>query len=183
MYYIFKYIMQEDKLNDDFMIEFEKTDKLYQDFYNDDVYFVGLKFIYVNRSNEIEKIVTDTFLLSTPNYIIREELLQILKNNNIENNHSYSLLSALKYNITLEPTEISWFLKGDNEDNDDCLVPIKNIDTIKFEKTINMFQDLNELIMVFYEKSTDIKKKSANSTKRHHNLRHAKKTIKKQYKD
>ena len=176
--------MHNDKLNDDFMVEFEKTDKLYEDFYKDDVYFVGLKFIYVNRSNEIEKIVTDTFLLSTPNYIIREEMLQILKNNIIENNISYSLLSALKYNIALEPTEISGFLKSDeDEDGGDYLVPVKNIDTIKFEKTINMFHDLNELIMIFYEKSSDIKKKSTNSTKRHHIHSYAKKTIRKQYKD
>jgi len=165
------------------MVEFEKTDKLYQDFYKDDVYFVGLKFIYVNRSNEIEKIVTDTFLLTTPNYIIREEMLQILKNNSTENNNSYSLLSALKYNIALEPTEISGFLKRDDDEVDDYLVPVKNIDTIKFEKTINMFQDLNELIMIFYEKSSEIKKKSVNSTKRHHIHSYAKKTIRKQYKD
>jgi len=175
--------MHNDKLNDDFMVEFEKTDKLYQDFYKDDVYFVGLKFIYVNRSNEIEKIVTDTFLLSTPNYIIREEILQILKNNSTENNNSYSLLSALKYNIALEPTEISGFLKRDDDDENDYLVPVKNIDTIKFEKTINMFHDLNELIMIFYEKSSEIKKKSLNSTKRHHIHSYAKKTIRKQYKD
>ena len=175
--------MHNDNLNDDFMVEFEKTDKLYQDFYKDDVYFVGLKFIYVNRSNEIEKIVTETFLLSTPNYIIREEMLQILKNNSTENNTSYSLLSALKYNIALEPTEISGFLKRDEDDGDNYLVPVKNVDTIKFEKTINMFHDLNELIMIFYEKSSEIKKKSANSTKRHHPHSHAKKTIRKQYKD
>ena len=175
--------MHNDNLNDDFMVEFEKTDKLYQDFYKDDVYFVGLKFIYVNRSNEIEKIVTETFLLSTPNYIIREEMLQILKNNSTENNNSYSLLSALKYNIALEPTEISGFLKRDEDDGDNYLVPVKNVDTIKFEKTINMFHDLNELIMIFYEKSSEIKKKSANSTKRHHPHSHAKKTIRKQYKD
>lgn len=175
--------MHNDKLNDDFMVEFEKSDKLYQDFYKDDVYFVGLKFIYVNRSNEIEKIVTDTFLLSTPNYIIREEILQILKNNSTENNNSYSLLSALKYNIALEPTEITGFLKRDDDDGDDYLVPVKNIDTIKFEKTINMFHDLNELIMIFYEKSSEIRKKSVNSTKRHHTHAYTKKTIRKQYKD
>lgn len=175
--------MHNNKLNDDFMVEFEKSDKLYQDFYKDDVYFVGLKFIYVNRSNEIEKIVTDTFLLSTPNYIIREEILQILKNNSTENNNSYSLLCALKYNIDLDPTEISDFLKRDDDAGDDYLVPVKNIDTIKFEKTINMFHDLNELIMIFYEKSSEIKKKSVNSTKRHHTHAYAKKTIRKQYKD
>lgn len=175
--------MYDEKLNGDFIVEFEKTDKLYQDFYKDDVYFVGLKFIYVNRNNEIDKIVTDSFLLSTPNYIIREELLQILKNNNTTNNHGYSLLSALKYNITLEPTDVSDFLKREDDGNDDYLVAVKNIDTIKFEKTISMFHDLNELIMIFYEKSTELKKKSDKSTKRRHIHTSSKKTIRNKYKD
>ena len=44
------------ELNDDWIKTFEKTDKLYQDFYKDDLYYIHLKFCYVNRSNEIEKI-------------------------------------------------------------------------------------------------------------------------------
>ena len=44
------------ELNDDWINNFEKTDKLYQDFYKDDLYYVNLKFVYLNRENEIEKI-------------------------------------------------------------------------------------------------------------------------------
>ena len=48
--------MHNDKLNDDFMVEFEKSDKLYQDFYKDDVYFVGLKFIYEIEATKLKKL-------------------------------------------------------------------------------------------------------------------------------
>ena len=48
-----------------------------QDFYKDDLYYVNLKFIYVNRENEIEKINQESFLMSNPNYISREEIIQI----------------------------------------------------------------------------------------------------------
>ena len=34
---------------------------------------------------------------------------------------------------------------------------VKNIDAISFEKTIHMFQDLNDLILIFYEKSKELK--------------------------
>ena len=54
-----------------------------------------------------------------------------------------------------------------------------------FEKTINMFQDLNNLYFIFYEKNNDMKKRDLNSvTKRIYlGIITNKKTIKKQYKD
>jgi hypothetical protein len=57
---------------------------------------------------------------------------------------------------------------------------IKNIDAITFEKSINMFQDLNDLILVFFEKITDNKIRT-NSTKKVflHHLSNKKKTIRK----
>ena len=38
----------------------------------------------------------------------------------------------------------------------DFFTPVKNIDNIKFEKTIDMFQDLNDIFFIFYEKTNDI---------------------------
>ena len=51
------------KLNDDWIVNFEKTDKLYQDFYKDDLYYINLKIIYINRNNEIEKVKQESFLM------------------------------------------------------------------------------------------------------------------------
>ena len=67
------------KLDDDWIKKFENVDADYKDFYKDDLYYVNLTFIYVNRENEIEKIKHESFLLSNPNHILREEILQILK--------------------------------------------------------------------------------------------------------
>ena len=39
----------EDKLDDNWIIDFENKDKLYQDFYKDDNYFTNINFIYVNQ--------------------------------------------------------------------------------------------------------------------------------------
>lgn len=152
-------------LDEEWINEFEKTDKLFQDFYLDDIYYTEIHFVYINTSNDIEKIKEDNFLLSTPNYISREEILGLLKRNTIVNNKKYSLLSILKCNITLKPQEIKNFLKSSNLTDylDNFLVPIKNIDAITFEKTINMFQDLNDLLFIFYEKSEEELKRSANN--------------------
>jgi hypothetical protein len=172
------------ELNDDWITDFEKTDKLYQDFYRDDLYYINLKLIYVNRANEIEKIKQESFLMSIPNFISREEILQILKNSSQDNEINYSLLSILRYNNTLEVDDIKNFIMYPNEDTN-FLTIIKNIDTISFEKTINMFHDLNDLILIFYEKSQELKKINPNNSTKKIYIRSNtnKKTIKKRYKD
>lgn len=143
-----------EKLNDDWISNFEKNDKLYQDFYKDNVYYTNIDFIYINSENEIEKIKQDTFLMSVENSITRDELIGLLKRNSFDNNKRYSLMSILKYNITLEDNDIKNFLLSTNSSdyNEHFLTINKHIDTIKFEKTINMFQDLNNIYFIFYEK-------------------------------
>ncbi len=171
-------------LDDEWINCFEKTDKLYQDFYKDDLYYINLRSLYINRDNEIDKLKQESLLLSSPNYISNEEMLEILKRNSIDNDKRYSLLSILKYNICLEPDEIKNYLT--NNDNKDYLSVMKNIDSITFEKSINMFHDLNDLILIFYEKTIDAKKKDSNNLTKKIFLRTLntnKKTIKKRYKD
>ena len=46
----------DEELNDEWINNFEKTDKFYQEFYKDELYYINLKFVYINKSNEIEKI-------------------------------------------------------------------------------------------------------------------------------
>ena len=145
-----------ENLDNDWIKDFEKTFKLYEDFYKDDVYFTNIHYIYINKHNNIEKISEDRFLFNTPNLISREEILRILKKNTCYNNKQYTILSILKFVVNLEPDEIKDFLKNNgNNDNiyDNFLQTIKNIDSIQFEKSINMFQDLNDLFFIFYEKT------------------------------
>lgn len=167
-------------LNDDWIKKFEETDKLYQDFYKDDIYYINLKIIYINKANEIEKIKEESFLMKTPNCISKEEIIRILKNNSIDNQRRYTLLSILKYIITLEPNDIKDFLI--KPENFDFLNIKTNIDDILFEKTISMFQDLNDLILIFREKKNEDNDKN-NTMKNRHSLSSKKKTIKKIYRD
>jgi hypothetical protein len=144
----------ENELDDIWMKDFEKTDKSYEEFYNEDIFYIGIHFVYINSSNSIEKITYEHFLMSQPNYMCRDEILGLIKRNYIVNNIKYILLSILKYNINLNPSDIKQFLKINDTDvyNDKFFTNIKNIDTIKFDKTINMFQDLNDIFIIFYEK-------------------------------
>jgi len=172
------------KLDDEWVKNFEKSDRLYKDFYKDDVYYINLRVIYINRENEIDKIKYDSLLMTYPNKISQEEIIDILKKNSIDNERRYSLLSILRYNINLEPDEIKNYLL--NGENKEYLSVIKNIDTVTYERTINMFHDLNDLIIIFYEKSRELKRPDANNSTRKIYLRSLytnKKTIKNRYKD
>lgn len=176
--------LEYNMLDDRWINEFQNTDKLYKDFYKDDLYYINLRVIYINRENEIEKLKQESFLMSKPNYITREEILEMLKKNSIDNDKRYSLLSMLKYNIILEPDNINLYLI--NKIDQEYLSIIKNIDTVVFDKSINMFHDLNDIILIFYEKSPELKKPDANNTTKKIYLRPLicnKKTIKKRYKD
>jgi len=171
------------KLDDEWINNFEKTDRLYKDFYKDDVYYINLRIIYINRDNEIDKIKHESLLTHYPNKISQEQIFEILKKSALDSETRYSLLSILRYNINLEPDQIKNYLL--NGDDKKYLSVIKNIDTIIFEKTINMFQDLNDLIILFYEKSKDLKKSDPNNSTKKIYLRslNHKKTIKNRYKD
>lgn len=124
---------------------------LYKDFYVDDVHYIPISIIYVNVLHEIVKLKQETILMSCPNIITRAEILDIIKKYSIDNTLHYVLQSILKYNICVEPENISQFIKTHGE-NIDYLNIIPKCDDIYFNKTIHMFQDLNELIFIFYEK-------------------------------
>jgi hypothetical protein len=162
--------------------KFKQEDKLYVDFYKDDNYYIDIHYVYVNRNNEIVKIRREPFIMTTPNTICRDELIGIFKRNSTDDSVPYSILSILKYNITVNPEDVVGFIKDSEHTN--FLSTINNIDDIRIERTISMFQDLNDLLFVFYEKNSVSEKSKSNATKKvyiYETNKH-RKTIRKQYK-
>jgi hypothetical protein len=60
-------------------------------------------------------------------------------------------MTMLKYNFDLEPNDVRSFLLNDVENDSSYLSIIKDVDEIAWNKTISMFQDLNNLFIIFYE--------------------------------
>jgi hypothetical protein len=144
----------EENLDDSWIKDFEYSDKPYNEFYKDNIFSININIFYINKDNNVEKVTEESFLLQNPNIISREEIIGIIKKNTKMNGNNYSLLSISKYNITLNPEDIHVFLKTNNFDyyNDIFFTSLKNIDNIVFDKTITIFQDLNALFIIFYEK-------------------------------
>lgn len=138
------------QLEYDWIKEFEKKDAQYEIFYKEDITYVSIHSIYTDRSSNIQTVKEEKIFMRDKNVISREELLGILKRNSFHNNNRYKVLSILKYNPSLDPTEVEHFLKSNNLNS--YLTVVKNIDAIPYETTINMFQDLNDLIILFFQK-------------------------------
>lgn len=160
-------IPEKKDLDTKWIEEFEVLDDNYKEFYAEDVTYIKFHYIYVNSVNNIEKIKEETVLLRMPNYISREEIIGLLKKNCKLADKSYTVLSILKYNIDIDPTNINYYLKNDIDSNT-FLKSITNIDAIPLEKTITMFQDLNNIIFIFYEndKTHNTAAAASNKTKR-----------------
>jgi hypothetical protein len=152
----------EDDLNCDFadldttwINDFEALEKDYKSYYNEDLGFIYINYVYVNNKNEIINISKDKYLFKNLGVLTREELVGLIKHNTINNSVKYSLLSLLKYNIDFEPIHLKTFLRSkDTHIGSNYLKSISNIDTIVFEKSISLFHDINNLFIIFIDKSS-----------------------------
>jgi len=144
--------------------EFEKIDNEYKIYYTEELSFIRIHYIYLSNNNDIEKIREEKIFLKIPGMLQKDELLSIIKHNSFSNQVKYSLLSILKFNINIEPEHLKTFLRSKNLLlGESFLQSIKNLDTIKFDKSITMFHDINDILIIFHEKN---RKPLSNSTKK-----------------
>jgi hypothetical protein len=145
--------------------QFETLDKEYKNYYSEEISFIRIHSIYIDNDNNIEKVREEKLLLKTNGILQKEELLSIIKHNCFSNEVKYSLLYILKFNINIEPINLKTFLKSkDKNIGSSFLQPVKNIDSIYFDKSIAMFHDINDLIIIFHQKKYKICSTNGKST-------------------
>ena len=157
-------IDEDTNLDTNWIQEFETIDQNYIPFYNEDVNEIKVTSMYVDNENNIETIKQEMLLLKQENMVSKEELIDIIKKNSFKDKKRYTILSLLKYNVDLETTHVKHYLKSPVPH--DFLVVVKNIDNIPLKKTISMFQDLNTLFILFYEKKTPTSGSNQQTTKK-----------------
>lgn len=130
------------------ILEFEETDKKYNDFYTEPIESVKLFILYVSKNNHLFHIKKD--IASLENGCLPKDLLiKILKKYMQYNGKKYRPISILKYNINLEPEDVEIYIKDDRNFN--FLNIEKKIDTIYFDDTITLFQNINSIYIIFHE--------------------------------
>jgi len=144
-----------EELDTGWINKFEEMDKEYNSFYREELSFIRINYIYVNRENEITNISEETCLFKTPGILSKEELIGLIKRNTIYNSIKYSLLSLVKYNIDFEPINLKLFIRStDKNIGSKFLESLTNIDSIKFNPSISLFHDINNLFIIFIDKSS-----------------------------
>jgi hypothetical protein len=129
--------------------EFEKDDELYNDFYKDKIEQINLYILYVDNNNDLFHIKKDTATLNNGK-LEKDDLKNLIRQYIKYQNKKYRLISLLKWNITIEPEEISDYLRNDKKF--DFIKSIRNINSVEFEDSINLFHNLNSLYLVFHER-------------------------------
>ena len=161
------------ELDADWIKEYELDDEKYKHFYKEEVASINYYCIYIDATNSIIKIKKNKQLI-IKNTINKEQLFYILQKNSTDNHTKFKLSSILKYNIELEPENITKFINAkyknitqDREDNPQ-FQEIKTIDDITYEDTINILQEINALFIIYNINTTNNNTRSSqhNQTKR-----------------
>ena len=188
-----------DSIDESWVNEFKEEEEEYNDFYKEKVDNITLFFLYVNKEKELESISKEPYLLEHENGLItKDQLVTIIKkrqekhlnatinNNNNDNNSNttnhlknnikkYKLISLYRYNPCLDSEDINSFIerndynKLNENENDNFFFPEKYLNDVVFDDTITIFQDLNSLFFIYYEK--EIKPENNNNTNNNNNTR------------
>jgi hypothetical protein len=147
---------EEERLNTQWIEQFKREEDDYNDFYKEPVTSIKVFFLYVNKTNELEHIYSDLCLLIDNRAIKRETIISLIKHNQYFHSIKYKLLSILKYNIDLEPNEVTNYIYETTSRETETpssmfFTAEKYLNDIYFADSINMFQDLNALFFIFCE--------------------------------
>ena len=141
--------MDEVDLSTAWINEFEYNDTDYEQFYKAKPEYIKLILLYVDRSNTIIHIKKQNLNI-VDNVLCRNKLLTLIKRNMSYNYNEYRPISILQYNINLDPENVKNFLQ--NPETYNFLTPKNSIDSLHWDDTIKLFEDMNSLYIIFYEK-------------------------------
>ena len=142
------YEFEDLDLDNEWLEQLETDNKKYKDFYTEEVEKIEINYVYVDTNSNITNIKKQDFFLT--NGILKNDLIYLIKGNQIDNKKQYELLSLLQYNIDIQPDEIFSYLRDTDENN--FLKTLTNISDIKWNDTVMLFYDMNSLFILYYRK-------------------------------
>ena len=147
------------ELSTEWVTDFEIEDKNYKKFYKEKVKSIKLYFLYINREQQLFHIKKSNIEIKDT-ILYKSELIELINKHKQYQNKIYTPLSLLKYNITLEPTNINEYILNDS--NFDYLKAERNIQDIPWYDSILFLKSINSLYIVYKEtwktKHTNTKK-------------------------
>ena len=89
--------------------------------------------------------------LDEHNKLKRDRLIYIIKHYEIYKNVTYKLNALLRYNIDLNPEEITDYVYEQPDTINQFITSEKYLEDLHYNDSINMFQDLNALYFIYIE--------------------------------
>lgn len=141
----------DEELDYSFINKYKNEEQVYDKFYQEDMTEIKLIIYYVDKNNNLHNVKEDMLILDEINLVKRDNLITIIKCNQLYNNIKYKLISILKFNIDLKPEGVNDFNSSNNDNMNNFFHKVKFIRDIKYCPTISMFKDLNRLYFIFLE--------------------------------
>ena len=142
-------IEEDEKLDNSWIDNFKEEEYNYNDFYKEPIKAVMLFLLYINKDKELIYVDANRCLLNENGVLKRDRIIALVKHYQTRNFISYKLNAILRYNVDLDPEEITDFVNENT--NDRFLTSEKYLNDIHYTDSINMFQDLNALYFIYYE--------------------------------
>ena len=125
--------------------------------------------IYVNHLDVIVKIQKTNRRLENDSVLTKEELLAVIKNNQIFGNTRYRFMNIIVFNIDINSGNLGQFMQTPNEELGSRYTSIsRSIDDIKYKNSALVLQDINNLTIVYRATPSSIK----SATKKHRRAMH-----------
>ena len=142
----------EDAIDCEWINNFNTLESQYIKYYKDTPRNVKIKILYVDKQNNVERIINKKLQLNNEGILSKSKLVGLIyKNKNI----TYRLRNILKYNFTIDAEDINKFMRkndavnNNNAVNEYLINYDDNILDIKFNKTIQVLQPINTLFLIF----------------------------------
>ena len=169
--------MAEEELDTSWLETFKESEKTYNEFYKEPVAAITIFLFYVNKDNELAHVHTDKCTLAENGWLKREVIVSFIKRYQLLFTINYKLLSLLRYNIDLDPIDITDFV-NEEQNNNRFIKSERYLNDIHFADSIRIFQDLNALFFIFCEEKPVMNQTkrviiSQPSSHRHASNRHA----------
>ena len=151
---------EDEMLDTQWLTSFKQAEAKYSHFYKEPITSIRLYVLYIKDKEIIHREI-DRCSLDARHGLNRERIMVLIKHYQAHESINYKLKSLLRYNIDLNPEEVSDFVNGAVA-NDRFLTSEKYLADILFKDSISMFHRLNALYFIFFAEPTQ----PVNHTKR-----------------
>jgi len=142
----------EEDLDISWIAQQERFQNIQNNYRRESMESIDLFFMYLNKNQYIDKILTEKFVFDTSNTSIKsDQLLKIIQDKKIQTQFSkYKLIDILTFFVDLEPENIQYY--SNTESSYSQFFKVLNIpNEIQIPQSIFIFHNINSIYFIFQE--------------------------------